>query len=118
MSGLGRHHVGLGAEAAAERAYLSRGAEILARRHRGAHGEIDLIVREAGILVFVEVKRRKSGDFAEVISDRQWERLERSAVAYMVEHKDKTGVVQGCRFDVVLIGPDGIPRIIVNARSF
>ncbi|HUS54094.1 MAG TPA: YraN family protein [Thermohalobaculum sp.] len=51
---------GLSAEDQAARAYLKRGAELLARRHRNAGGEIDLIFLEDGILVFVEVKQRKN----------------------------------------------------------
>jgi putative endonuclease len=51
---------GLAAEDQAARAYLKRGAELLVRRHRNAAGEIDLILRDNGILIFVEVKQRKN----------------------------------------------------------
>ncbi len=58
--GRGAYLSGLAAEEQAARAYQKRGAEILARRHRNEAGEIDIILLEDGILVFVEVKQRKN----------------------------------------------------------
>lgn len=113
------YHSGLSAEEQAVRAYLQRGAELLARRHRNEAGEIDLILRENGILVFVEVKKRKNrAELAESITERQWQRLGSAATQYMMTHTNETGRISGCRFDAVLIGADGRLEIIENARSF
>jgi putative endonuclease len=110
---------GLAAEEQALRAYQKRGAELLARRHRNEAGEIDLILRENGILVFVEVKQRKNhAELAESITERQWQRLGLAATQYMMTHSNETGTIRGCRFDAVLIGADGRLEIIENARSF
>jgi putative endonuclease len=110
---------GLSAEDQAARAYVKRGAEVLARRYRNEAGEIDLILRENGILVFVEVKKRKKrADLAESITERQWRRLGLAATHYMMTHCNETGTIRGCRFDAVLIGADGSFEIIENARSF
>lgn len=110
---------GLSAEDQALRVYLRNGAELLARRHRNEAGEIDLILRQGDILVFVEVKRRKnSAELAESITERQWQRLGLAATHYMVAYANETGTVRGCRFDAVLIGADGSFEIIENARSF
>lgn len=117
--GRSNYRSGLAAEEQAARAYLRRGAEILARRYRNAAGEIDLILRENGILVFVEVKRRKkSAELAESITERQWRRLGLAATHYMMALRSETGTIRGCRFDAVLIGADGSVEIIENARSF
>ncbi len=117
--GRGAYLSGLAAEEQAARAYLKRGAEILARRHRNEGGEIDLILLEDGILVFVEVKQRKNrAELAESITDRQWQRLGLAATQYMMTHSNETGTIRGCRFDAVLIGADGRLEIIENARSF
>ncbi len=117
--GRGGYLSGLAAEEQAARAYLKRGAELLARRHRNEAGEIDLILRENGILVFVEVKRRKNrAELAESITERQWQRLGMAANHYMLTHSNETGTIRGCRFDAVLIGADGRLEIIENARSF
>ena len=117
--GRGAYLSGLAAEEQAARAYLKRGAEILARRHRNEGGEIDLILLEDGILVFVEVKQRKNrAELAESITDRQWQRLGLAATQYMMTHSNETGPIRGCRFDAVLIGAGGRLEIIENARSF
>jgi putative endonuclease len=117
--GRGAYLSGLAAEDQAARAYLKRGAELLARRHRNAAGEIDLILRENGILIFVEVKRRKNrAELAESITERQWQRLGLAATHYMMTLSNETGPIRGCRFDAVLIGADGRLEIIENARSF
>ena len=110
---------GLAAEEQAARAYLKRGAKLLARRHRNEGGEIDLILLENGILVFVEVKQRKNRtELAESITEKQWQRLGLAANHYMMSHSNETGTIRGCRFDAVLIGADGHLEIIENARSF
>ena len=117
--GRGAYLSGLAAEEQAARAYQKRGAELLARRHRNEGGEIDLILLENGILVFVEVKRRKNrAELSESITEKQWQRLGLAANHYMMSHSNETGTIRGCRFDAVLIGADGHLEIIENARSF
>ena len=111
-------HSGAAAEDAAARHYQARGATILARRLRTPEGELDLVVEQDGILVFVEVKRRTARLFDSPVSERQWRRLENSALHYMIRAQNETGVQPVCRFDVALAGPDGRLRIIENARSF
>jgi len=117
--GRGAYLSGLAAEEQALRAYQKRGAELLARRHRNEAGEIDLILLENEILVFVEVKQRKNhAELAESITERQWQRLGLAATHYMMTHSNETGTIRGCRFDAVLIGAGGHLEIIENARSF
>ena len=48
---------GLAAEAGVERRYCDSGGKVVARRWRGAAGEVDLIIRKGAELIFVEVKR-------------------------------------------------------------
>ncbi len=50
-------------EALASRALVERGAQILARNVRTPYGELDLVARQGGVLVFVEVKARTSRSF-------------------------------------------------------
>lgn len=82
------------------------GYAILARRHRTRFGEIDIICRHEGTLVFVEVKARtgtRSGRAAEAIP--LWKRRRIGAMA--LDYLAHVGALeQPCRFDVVAI--DGI----------
>ncbi|MCB1371703.1 MAG: YraN family protein [Rhodobacteraceae bacterium] len=114
--GRGAHFSGIAAEEIAERLYRAEGAELVARRWRCPEGEIDLILRSGGWLVFVEVKaRRGHGEAAASISPAQWRRIGAAASRYLAEATD--GSVP-CRFDVVLVDRGGVAERIENAASF
>lgn len=80
----------------------SLGYEIVERNYRCAHGEIDMVAREAGDLVFVEVKTRSGGGaFAspsEAVDSRKRRKLALAGECYLIE-RDLAEV--DCRFDVV-----------------
>ncbi len=113
-----RHSLGKRGEQEAAR-YLQRlGHEIVDRNVRSRFGEIDLITRHKGILVFVEVKSRSSGEFAPpelFVDDRKRRKLVDLAQAYL----GGMGESVNCRFDVlgVVIPMRGRPviRHIQNA---
>jgi putative endonuclease len=80
-----------------------RGYAIVARRHRGRSGELDIIARDGPTLVFVEVKARAGrsfGEAAEAVTGPKRERIVRLALEYLMRHH-LTDVP--CRFDVVSI---------------
>jgi putative endonuclease len=84
--------------------YLHRqGYEIVEMNHRTAYGEIDIVARQAGELVFVEVKTRTRLEFgypeAAVNQDKQAHLLA-SVQAYMQENPEIEGV---WRVDVIAI---------------
>ena len=56
-----RHTLGRRGEELAAQHLERLGFEVLARRHRTRFGELDLVVRDGGVLVFVEVKTRRPG---------------------------------------------------------
>lgn len=109
------HHAGLAAEDAAARRYEALGGVVEARRWRCAEGELDLVVRLGGTLVFVEVKAGKGAPRRDLITPRQWSRLEAAALRYMMQAQ--TGDAAS-RFDAVFIGPDGAIEVVENARGF
>ncbi len=83
------------------------GYAILARRYRTNRGEIDIVAREGGTIVFVEVKARLTAEFgtaAEAVTFRKQRQLARMAVEYLARHRL---AACPCRFDVVAI--DGEP---------
>ena len=81
---------------------------ILAAGYRCRFGEIDLIASNRSYLLFVEVKLRKSPDFAaarEYVDGRKQERLRAAASMYLARNPTNLR----CRFDIIEIyAPDGV----------
>jgi putative endonuclease len=75
-------------EAIAAHALRGAGYEIVGRNWRCANGELDLIARHRGELVFVEVRSRADGIEAalESISTRKSAKLQLLAQLYLAEH--------------------------------
>ncbi|AGA34257.1 putative endonuclease distantly related to archaeal Holliday junction resolvase [Thioalkalivibrio nitratireducens DSM 14787] len=93
---------GQAAEREAERFLERQGLGIVARNYRRPFGEIDLIAREGGVLVFVEVRKRSHRGFAdgaESIDRRKCQRLRRTAAAYLQQTRWQGPV----RFDVLVL---------------
>jgi len=92
----------LGEERAAD--YLrKRGYHILARNYYTRYGELDIICKKGGELVFVEVKTRRGPSHGwpeEAITPRKIEHLRTAAAVYL----DTVGPsFRGIRFDVITI---------------
>jgi putative endonuclease len=83
--------------------YLGRqGLSIVARNFRTRRGEIDLIMRDRGTLVFVEVRLRSRVDFggaAASITQAKLARLVAAAQVYLAG----VGREVPCRFDAILM---------------
>lgn len=98
-------NVKLGAygERRAARYYIDAGYEVVAQNWRSGRGELDLVVRASGVLVFVEVKTRSSDRYgvpAEAVTPAKQARIRRLAHRFCAE----TGERAPClRFDVVSI---------------
>jgi len=96
-----RAHLGyLGELLAAER-LRAEGYVILERNYRCAVGEIDLIAREDGVLVFIEVRTRSSDAFGsplESVDGFKQRKLREVARHYLRERRPR---YQSVRFDVV-----------------
>ncbi len=84
-------------------AYLrKKGYRILSQNYRCRSGEIDLIVEDRKFLVFVEVKLRKSAEFAharEFVDFRKQQRIKVTAMHYLTAK----GTDKQPRFDVIEI---------------
>lgn len=122
MSGGERRLLGRWGEAVAARELRRRGCSILAAGWHCRFGEIDLIAQDGGYICFVEVKLRKSADFAparEFVDRRKQERLRISAQLFLAENPTQLQP----RFDVVEIyAPAGTdtpnPQIHVLQNAF
>ena len=80
-----------------------RGYVIVERRFRTRGGEIDIIARDDGVLVFVEVRARSSSNFGTPFESVTWQkrqRLSQMAASYLCLRR-LAGIA--CRFDVISI---------------
>ncbi len=87
-----------------------QGQQILARNFRARTGEIDLITREQGQLVFVEVKARSHTGFggaAITVDRRKQARIRRTAQVFLQRYPHYAGLP--CRFDVLAFEPRQSP---------
>ena len=93
---------GQSAESMAEDMLRKKGYRILAKNHRIAGGELDLIADDQGTLVFIEVKARRSNQFGGApyaITTRKKQQIIKLALCYLSQH----GLTNThCRFDVIL----------------
>jgi putative endonuclease len=84
-------------------AYLEQnGLSLVERNFRCKGGEIDLVMRERGTLVFVEVRKRADtayGGAAASVTARKQARLITAAQVYLQRYR----MPPPCRFDVVAI---------------
>ena len=116
MSGTVSYHGGFAAEDAVALLYERSGHEVVARRWRSTAGEIDLVMRKGGEVVFVEVKRAPDiARAAERLGARQLRRIFQAAELFL--GGEPRGTDTPSRVDVALV--DGIGRIevIENASA-
>lgn len=99
------NRLGSEAEEVAAGFLQQQGLKLVTRNFHCRFGEIDLIMRESTLLVFVEVRLRSSAAFGGASMSITWakqQKLMRTADYYMQLHGDSR-----CRFDAILMSkPD------------
>jgi putative endonuclease len=111
--------LGQAGEDLAVAALKNRGYNMVETNYTCPLGEVDVVARHRGCLVFVEVKTRRSLRFGapqEAVSPAKQARLRRLAEYYVKDKRLKPGPV---RFDVVAItlGADE-PRVEIIENAF
>ena len=106
---MGRNNlVGAWGEALAAEYLRKKHYSLLAAGYHSRFGEIDLIVENKCYLVFVEVKVRKNGKFAqphEYVDRKKQDKIRVTASMYLSENPTKLQP----RFDVIeIFAPDGV----------
>ena len=89
-------------EMLAETYLTGRGCRVVERNYRCAFGEIDLIVRDRGVLAFVEVRTKASEAFGHPLESVDWvkQRKVRVVAGHYLSERG-SGFCEGFRFDVV-----------------
>ena len=119
---MNRRALGARGEGLAGDWYVARGYTVLDRNWRVRDGELDLVVQRAGVVVFCEVKTRRSDRFGlpvEAVTARKQQRLRLLAARWL----DGRGAAAGhcaLRFDVASVVPDGAGgwRVTVLEQAF
>lgn len=114
--------LGAWGESLAAEYLLKRKYRLIARGYQCRFGEIDLIVRNRKYIVFVEVKLRRSSNFAraaEFVDIHKQNRLRTTAALYLSQNPTQLQP----RFDVIEIyAPDGektrTPQILHMEDAF
>ncbi len=93
---------------------IVKGYRLLALRYRNGAGEIDLIARKSGLIVYAEVKyraRKEAAPFA--VTERQKQRIRRTAELFLAHNPGLASLDQ--RFDVLVVSRSSLPQHIKNA---
>ena len=102
------------AEVIAKRYLLKNGLKLIEQNFSTKAGEIDLVMQDGCVLVFVEVRYRQSTQFGfpeETVTLAKQRKIVKAAQQYLIQKKlfDKFE----CRFDIVAIHGT-IPKPIIN----
>ena len=82
----------------------TQGYEVLEQNFRCKMGEIDLIAKEGGTLVFAEVKYRSRSDYgypSDAVDHKKQVRISNAAAFYLLKYYDTIQIP--VRFDVIAI---------------
>ena len=116
-----RRTLGHAGEELVARWYAGAGYRVLDRNWRCREGELDVVVARGSVLVFCEVKTRRTTAFgipAEAVTFAKQRRLRTLAMRWLAAHPETRG--RSVRFDVasVLAAHDRAPMIDVIESAF
>lgn len=102
--------IGKHGEQLAKQFLLNKGLDLVEQNYQTKTGEIDLIMQDADIVVFVEVRLRSNtrfGEGLETVVQHKQTKLLRAATQYLLDTDQYERVF--CRFDIISI--DGQQQI-------
>ena len=122
VSGINSQELGRLGEDYACQWLRERNWRILARNWRSRFGELDIIALDPeAILVFVEVKTRRTGRFGspeQAVGPRKQNHLRRAAVQWLISHdRDPGARHRGTRFDVISLSVKSDPGRSMHSES-
>jgi putative endonuclease len=110
-----RRTLGVAGEQLAATHLTRLGYAVIERNHRTRWGEIDIIAHAPGLLVFVEVKTRRSsaraGSPFDAVDPRKQAQVRRMAAGWLAQVRDRPRA-EDLRFDVIGVTVDGAGRLL------
>lgn len=93
---------------------IFKGYRIISLRYKTIHGEIDLIARRGNMIIFVEVKTRKTIDIAkQSVTIKQRQRIANAATQFL---KTRPRLARyTTRYDIIAIMPHKLPQHVKAA---
>jgi putative endonuclease len=113
----GRLLLGREGERLAELYLRKKGYTLVQRNYRCSGGELDLIVLDRRVIVFVEVKTRTGSGFGtpfEAVESRKQQRMIRAAQVFLAEKRLQQ---RDARFDVVGVSWPGREPVIEHIEN-
>jgi len=114
-----KQEYGISGESAAVAHLRRKGYQIIERNYRSRMGEIDIIARHKGVLVFVEVKARRNRRYGHgkwAVTPAKQRKISMTALDYLKRH---ASMDVPARFDVVTVhDDDNRQRIEVITSAF
>ena len=110
MTQSARQELGAAGERLARRHLEHGGYRFVAANWRRPYGELDLIMRDGDVLVFVEVKTRSGERLSTAEESLTWaqaRRLLRAAQSFLAEREDLAGLFWRVDFVAITLTPTG-----------
>jgi len=87
---------------------VDNGLQYLAKNYRNRQGEIDIILLEGNIYVFVEVKYRKNNQFGGAISAVTYKKTQKikQCAKFYLQQEGLNEYNTPCRFDIIALEGD------------
>ena len=108
------YQIGIKGEELVQQYYETLGFDIIAKRYKTKFGEIDLVVSNQKLVIFIEVKSRKEINANyELINKKQIARNCNAARIFLSDHQNFLGF--DMRFDFALVVDGKVKEIIESA---
>ncbi len=117
---INQNNAGLEAEKLAATYLLNKGLKLAVQNYHCRFGEIDLIMKDGKILVFIEVRLRTNSKFGSAVASitpQKQQKLILTAQTYLQEFSKQHGDCQ-CRFDAILMNKADIENIEWLCNAF
>jgi putative endonuclease len=97
-----KNNAGLDAEKLAATFLAARGLILIAQNYHCRFGEIDLIMKEANTLVFIEVRLRSNANFGNAAMSITAQKQQKISIAAQ-HYLQQNAIEMPCRFDVIVM---------------